>query len=152
MPVYHQLGRVPPKRHTAFRDQNGCLHPEELIGNHGFTGPASLVYHLYEPTRIKSVRRLRRLEWMPEADCLLRHRHFRTTRVKPGPSMVFDRMPLLFNGDVALSLAGPTQNDDLFYRNAQGDEIVYVSDGSGVLESLFGALPFHRGDYLVVPR
>jgi homogentisate 1,2-dioxygenase len=32
------------------------------------------------------------------------------------------------------------------------DEIVYVTTGGGVLESQFGELPFHAGDYLVVPR
>jgi homogentisate 1,2-dioxygenase len=152
MPIYHQLGRVPRKRHIAFRNQDGSLLPEELIGNHGFTGPASLVYHLREPTRITNVRRLRRVGWKAEADRLLRHRHFRTTQLKPGPSIVFDRVPMLFNGDVALSVACPTQNDEVFYRNAQGDEIVYASDGSGALESSFGILPFRRGDYLVVPR
>jgi homogentisate 1,2-dioxygenase len=97
MPIYHQLGRVPRKRHIAFRNQDGSLLPEELIGNHGFTGPASLVYHLREPTRITNVRRLRRVGWKAEADRLLRHRHFRTTQLKPGPSIVFDRVPLLFN-------------------------------------------------------
>jgi len=152
MPIYHQLGRVPRKRHIAFRDGNGRLYPEELIGNHGFTGPASLVYHLRQPTRVRSVRLLRRLEWKQEAERLLRHRHFLTARVKPGPSVVFDRLPLLFNGDVALSIAGPTQDDEVFYRNAQGDEVVFVTDGGGVLESSFGALPFRRGDYVVVPR
>jgi homogentisate 1,2-dioxygenase len=152
MPFYHQLGRVPRKRHIAFRGQDGRLHPEELIGNHGFSGPASLVYHLHEPTRVKAVRRLRGIDWRVEPEPLLRHRHFRTAQLKPGPSMVFDRLPMLFNGDVALSIVCPARNDEVFYRNAQGDEIVYVSDGSGVLDSSLGVLPFHRGDYLVVPR
>jgi homogentisate 1,2-dioxygenase len=152
MPIYHQLGRVPRKRHIAFRGAKGRLYAEELIGNHGFTGPASLLYHLHEPTRVRSVRRLRRIEWRPEPDRLLRHRHFRTARLRTGPSIVFDRVPLLFNGDVALSIVQPQANDEPFYRNAQGDELVFVSDGRGVLESFVGSLPFSSGDYLVVPR
>ena len=152
MPHYHKLGRVPRKRHIAFRDGGGRLLPEELIGNHGFTGPASLVYHLHAPTKVKSVRRLRSLEWKPEPERLLRHRHFRSTQLQPGPSLVFDRLPVMFNSDVALSIAVPKKNDEVFYRNAQGDEIVFISDGSGVLESPFGTLPFRQGDYVVVPR
>jgi homogentisate 1,2-dioxygenase len=152
MPIYHQLGRVPRKRHLAFRGEQGRLQPEELIGNHGFTGPASLVYHLREPTRVRAVRRLRCIEWKAEPDRLLRHRHFRTAKLRTGPSVIFDRVPLLFNGDVALSFVQPQRNDEVFYRNAQGDEIVFVSDGSGVLESPLGAIPFRSGDYLVVPR
>ncbi len=152
MPVYHQLGRVPRKRHIAFRDKGGRLLPEELIGNHGFTGPASLVYHLHEPTKVRSVRRLRCLEWKAEPERLLQHRHFRSFQLAPGPSVIFDRLPVLFNSDVALSIASPAKNDDVFYRNAQGDEIVFVSDGSGRLESPFGVLPFRQGDYVVVPR
>jgi homogentisate 1,2-dioxygenase len=152
MPIYHQLGRVPRKRHIAFRGDDGRLLPEELIGNHGFSGPASLVYHLHEPTQVRSVRRLRSIERTPEPERLLRHRHFRSQALTPGPSIVFDRIPILFNGDVALSLAAPAANDDVFYRNAQGDEILFVSDGSGVLESPFGLLPFRQGDYVVIPR
>jgi homogentisate 1,2-dioxygenase len=152
MPYYHQLGRLPRKRHIAFRDQAGRLLPEELIGNHGFTGPASLVYHLHEPTKVKSVRRLRCIEWKTEPEHRPVHRHFRSAQMKPGPSLVFDRLPVLFNADVALSIAAPVVNDEVFYRNAQADEIVFISEGAGVLESAFGRLPIRQGDYVVVPR
>ena len=46
----------------------------------------------------------------------------------------------------------PTKEDDYFYRNAQGDEVVYVSDGAGVLETQLGEIAFRQGDYLVIPR
>ncbi len=152
MPVYRQLGRVPRKRHVALRDGEGRLQPEELIGNEGFTGLASLLYHLHPPTQVKSVKRLRCLEWRAEPDRLLRHRHFRTARMETGPSLVFDRAPLLFNADVALAVANPREPDSAFYRNAPGDEIVFVAEGQGWLDSPLGRLPFKGGDYLVVPR
>ena len=60
-------------------------------------------------------------------------------------------MPLLFNTDVAMLFVQPDREDDFFYRNAQGDEIVYVSDGAGVLETQLGDIPFEQGDYLVDP-
>ena len=53
MPIYHQLGIVPKKRHTVSRQPNGNLYQEELVGTQGFSGMSSLVYHLHPPTRVK---------------------------------------------------------------------------------------------------
>jgi homogentisate 1,2-dioxygenase len=66
--------------------------------------------------------------------------------------MTMDRVPILYNNDVALLFAQPDREDDFFYRNAQGDEIVYVSEGEGVLETPLGRLAFASGDYVVIPR
>ena len=152
MPIYHQLGRVPRKRHVAFRKEGGGIHYEELVGNQGFSGPSSLLYHLRLPTAVTSVRPLGALEWSPEPDRVVRHRHFRTSGLSTGPSAVRDRVPLLFNADVALSLVRPRKQDAVFYRNAQGDEVVFVVEGEGVLESCFGELGYRAGDYVVIPR
>jgi homogentisate 1,2-dioxygenase len=152
MPIYHQLGQVPPKRHVVFRQPGGALYTEELIGNKGFSGPASLVYHVHQPTRILRVEPWKTLDWPADDAPAFRHRHLRTARIAPQASFVADRTPLLFNGDVAMSFVAPEQDDAHFYRNAQGDEVIYVSDGAGVLESPLGDLAFRPGDYLVVPR
>lgn len=152
MPVYHRLGDIPPKRHSIFRRPDGELYAEELIGNKGFTGPSSLLYHIHRPTQVLRVQELERLQWQTEPNRALRHRHFRTKHLTTGPSPVRDRVPVLFNHDVALSIACPTANDPFFYRNAQGDEVVYIAEGAGVLESVVGDLPFRAGDYLVIPR
>jgi homogentisate 1,2-dioxygenase len=152
MPIYKQLGRVPRKRHIAFRGDDGRLRPEELIGSEGFTGLSSLIYHLHAPTQVRSVRRLACLEWKREPERVLRHRHFLTRRASPGPSLVMDRVPLLFNADVALAVASPQPGEDACYRNAQGDEILFFAEGEGEMTSTFGRLPFRPGDYLVVPR
>ncbi len=152
MPIYHQLGEVPRKRHLAFRKKGGGIHYEELVGNKGFTGPSSLLYHLRLPTVLKSVEPLRDVVWEAEPERLVRHRHFRTGGLATGPSAVLDRVPLLFNSDVALSMATPEKEDSFFYRNGQGDEVVFVVEGEGTLESSFGALPFRAGDYVVIPR
>jgi homogentisate 1,2-dioxygenase len=152
MPIYHRLGMVPRKRHVAFRREDGRLQPEELMGNEGFMGPSSLLYHLHQPTQVTGVRLFKDLEWKAEPEPLLRHRHFKTSQLRTGPSMVLDRVPLLFNAEVALSVVQASHPDEFFYRNGQGDELVYVSEGSGVLQSLLGELPFRTGDYLVIPR
>jgi len=152
MPIYHTLGHVPRKRHIVFRQSNGTLYTEELMGNKGFVGPSSLVYHVHQPTQVLDVSLVTEFAWIADLDPTFRNRHFRTGRLPASRSVITDRIPLLFNADVALSFVQPDEDDESFYRNAQGDEVVYVSDGAGVLESPFGAIAFSRGDYLVVPR
>jgi homogentisate 1,2-dioxygenase len=152
MPLYHQLGTIPAKRHSVFRQSNGNLYHEELIGNKGFVGPSSLLYHIERPTQVLRAQEYRALKWEPEEHRHLRHRHFRTRRLPQGSSAITDRIPIVFNTDVALSVVAPKQEDTFFYRNAQGDEVVYVTEGAGVLETQMGELPFRPGDYLVIPR
>ena len=152
MPIYHQLGQLPRKRHVALRRDDGALCYEELVGNQGFAGPSSLLYHLRLPTAVKGVRAFRALTWTPESERVVRHRHFRTGALTTGPSAVLDRVPLLFNADVALEMVRPKKDDDFFYRNGQGDEVVFVVEGEGALESSFGDLAFRPGDYVIIPR
>src|SRR5688500_3236029 len=152
MPLYHRLGELPRKRHSAFRRADGVLHAEELVGSRGFSGPSSLLYHLDRPTRVLSSRDLRDLGRRPDPDPALRHRHFRSAALAEGGSAVLDRTMLFYNADVAVSVARPDREDDFFYRNAEGDELVFVSHGEGVLESPQGELPYRSGDYLVIPR
>src|SRR5262245_25688567 len=152
MPIYHSLGEMPRKRHIQFRRPDGALYYEELIGNKGFVGPSSLLYHIQHPTQVRSVRLVKELPWEADPDHTFRHRHFRTAQLPSQRSITADRVPLLFNQDVAMDIVQPTQEDDYFYRNAQGDELIFVSDGAGVLETQLGELPFRKGDYLVIPR
>src|SRR4051812_19094139 len=152
MPFYHQMGEIPPKRHSVFRQADGRLYYEELIGNKGFVGPASLLYHRERPTQVLRAHEFQVLPYESEELHPLRHRHFRSHSLITGPSPTLDRAPFLFNHDVALSLVMPSQDDDFHYRNAQGDEVVYVTEGEGVLETQMGELSFRAGDYLVIPR
>ena len=41
---------------------------------------------------------------------------------------------------------------DFFYRNGEGDEVIFVHEGSGTLETIFGDVPYREGDYVVIPR
>lgn len=152
MPMYHRLGKIPPKRHSIFRQQTGELYAEELIGNKGFVGPASLLYHVHRPTEASKVRFLAEAPLDAETEYAFRHRHLRTHTLKHGPSVTLHRTPLLFNHDIIISLASPTNDDDFFYRNGQGDEMVYVTEGTGVLETQMGEIAFGKGDYLIIPR
>lgn len=150
MPIYHSLGKTPRKRHQIFRKgPDGALYTEELMGNMGFVGPSSLLYHVHPPTAIRSVKRLGEVALKAAPAQPLKHRHFRTNALQTSNVLV----PLLFNADVMIGIvnAEPLETPP-FYRNAQADEIRYVSHGSGRLQSPFGQLAFQSGDYLVIPR
>ena len=156
MPFYVKRGQVPAKRHVAFYKPGGEakkeIFTEQLVGNKGFTGIASLLYHIHRPTEILDYKVLKETRWEAEENDELRMRHLRSALVPEGGSLVMDRTPLMFNDDIGILFSKPTVQDEHFYRNAQGDEVIYVSDGSGVLESQYGNLPYRRGDYLVIPR
>src|SRR5579862_302967 len=97
MPIYHTLGSIPRKRHTAFRKPDGGLYAEELMGHEGFVGTSALLYHVHPPTTVLSARRLRETRYERDADDALRHRHFLTSRIAAGGSPTLDRTPILFN-------------------------------------------------------
>jgi homogentisate 1,2-dioxygenase len=152
MPAYHRLGELPRKRHTAFRQPDGSLYHEHLMGSRGFSGPASLLYHRRPPTSVVATRLLQPLVWEADRDGTLRMRHFHTQQLPQCKSLTLHRSPILFNGDVGMLFAQPTATDEFFYRNAEGDELVYVAEGTGVLETQMGELPYRDGDYVVIPR
>src|SRR5687768_18533710 len=102
MPIYHTLGQIPRKRHIAFRKKDGGIYHEELVGHEGFTGTSSLLYHTHPPTMVRSVRRLKETSYEPDPDRTLKHRHFLTSKAKKGGSPTLDRIPMLFNADIAM--------------------------------------------------
>src|SRR6187399_573507 len=151
MPFYQRVGEVPRKRHTQFRD-NGRLLTEEVMGLEGFSGNESILYHLTSPCRVTKVDEfepIERDEWVPDGH---QHRHFRTMGVEPEGDAVGGRRLLMWNQDVEISLCRPDAEMGYFFRNGEGDEVIFVHEGSGTLETIFGELPYKEGDYVVVPR
>lgn len=151
MTYYYKLGTIPHKRHTQFRQPNGSLYHEELMGIRGFSGIQSLLYHLHPPTQIQKIVLEPTRDIPVEEPGALRPRHLRTQNVAVGGDAIAARIPLLSNADVCISIACPTQPMSYWYRYAQGDEILFIHDGRGVLESQYGLLPYGAGDYLVIP-
>ncbi len=151
MPFYHRLGELPHKRHTQFRRPDGALYHEQVLGTRGFEGIQSIVYHRRAPTAILKAEDRGPIEIALEPLGALRHRHFRTRQLAPSGDFITGRQPLLHNNDVTVSIALPAESMSYHYRNGQGDELIFVDQGEGRIESLFGTLPFRRGDYLVIP-
>lgn len=152
MPHYIRRGEVPRKRHVQFRQPDGSLYAEEVFGTRGFSGPMSLLYHRHPPTQVAEFEPLGCNRPRESADQSLRHRHWRTARFEPEGDPVTGRRPLLFNEDVCISVCRPAETMDYLYKNADGDDLLYVHEGSGTLETMFGDLPYEPGDYLVIPR
>jgi homogentisate 1,2-dioxygenase len=149
---YRRVGDVPRKRHTLHR-HDGSVAFEELMGTEGFAGPSSLLYHRNSPSALVRIE-----EHASPAVCWhenqpLRPHHLRTGELEPGAEpqdAVAGRHPLLGNDDVEISWVTADATSPL-YRDATGDEVVYVHSGEAVLESVFGALPVGTGDYVVIP-
>ena len=146
------LGHLPAKRHTQFRKTDGSLYHEEIFGTEAFSGVYSTLYHEHAPTNVAHIKRVKDLavkEWHPDTH---RHHHIRTKNIEPVNDVIDGRQPLFYNDDVFISSARPSSSMRYFFRNAQGDELYFVHQGKGRLESVFGLLPFQEGDFIVVPR
>ncbi|MBW4622827.1 MAG: homogentisate 1,2-dioxygenase [Cyanosarcina radialis HA8281-LM2] len=151
MTYYYKLGKIPHKRHTQFRQPDGSLYHEELMGIHGFSGVQSLLYHLHPPTQVEKIWLHGKVDLPYAEDGLLHPRHFRTAKVETQGDAIASRIPLMANSDLSIAIARPTAPMFYWYRFAHGDEVIFIHEGSGVLESQYGILRYRVGDYLVIP-
>jgi homogentisate 1,2-dioxygenase len=153
MAYYRRVGDVPPKRHTQFRQPDGRLYAEELMGEEGFSSDSSLLYHRGVPSAIVASRPWDLPDLSTVANHPLRHRHLKLHDLFPQPKgdAVTGRRLVLGNADVRLSYVVATEPSPL-YRNGLGDEVVFVEAGTATVETVLGALAVGRGDYIVIPR
>ena len=152
MPYYRSVGDVPAKRHTFARSEagDGGRLAEELMGEEGFSASSSLLYHRHSPSAIIGAEAMF-VDRSPLSDNEpLTPMHLRAPQLRAGGDLVRGRRVLLGNRSVTVCWAVADRTSDL-YRNAAGDELVFVQSGVGVLESVFGRLPVRAGDYVVVP-
>ena len=153
MPHYYSLGRIPHKRHTQFRREDGGLYSEQLFSTEGFSNDYTLLYHVHPPTEIIATDVPYDVQPRVAEEKMLKHRSFEGFKVKPAADFLESRVPVLVNSDCHIVLAAPTDSmKAYFYKNADADELLFIHKGSGVLKTLYGELEFGYGDYLVVPR
>lgn len=151
---YVRRGSVPRQRHTQHRAPDGTLYAEELFGVEGFSGRNSLLYHLVPPTRTHEVVKVRDVALVAAGeDGAHRHHLVKTGALEPRGDAVTGRVPLFFNADVAMGVVRPADGmpPGTFYRNGEADEMLYVHEGEGVLDTVFGPIRYGPGDYLVIP-
>src|SRR6478735_712574 len=141
MAYYRSVGDVSRKRHTQHRRPDGALYYEELMGEEGFRSDSSLLYHRAIPSAI-----LDATDWvLPDAELTanqpLKPRHLKLHELfKDGQWQAADavtsRRIVLGNDDVRIAYVAAGAPSPL-YRNATGDECVYVESGTALLETVF---------------
>jgi homogentisate 1,2-dioxygenase len=98
------------------------------------------MYHRHRPT-----------DWLRfEGD--LRPRAFDTTHLGATGNSPWDACELLHNNRVRLRHWRMTSSMTRLVRNADGDELLFIHEGSGHLFCDYGHLEFRDGDYIVLPR
>src|SRR5204863_109144 len=161
MPYYQRLGEIPRKHHIWFHRngsaptyKNEGIAYEHVFTTQGFDEAYSIMYHLRPPTRVRKVELIK--HWAPKkvADSPLRHHHLKTANIPRRGDLYTSRIPMLFNQDMTAYRARPAKTYDKFeyYKNGGADEIIFVFHGGGVVETVFGKLPYRAEDYIVIPR
>lgn len=153
MPLYHQLGKIPKKRHTVFKKPDGGLYYEQLFGTIGFDGMYSNLYHQHRPTQVREIKGSYDVRPKIAVSNNLQSYRLRGFQIKPELDYLKSRKTVLTNQDVDLVLAAPQESTTkYFYKNADSDELLFIHKGSGVLRTHLGNLDFKYGDYLLIPR
>jgi homogentisate 1,2-dioxygenase len=149
-----QVGDVPRKHHIQLRGNDGALRYEECFTRDGFDGPYTILYHLRRP-------HLHELApashgWAGPASAperSLAKRHYKTGELaNRGGPQIDARVALLYNADLTCGVTFPTAADPVYIADADGDQLLYVHRGGGVLRSQLGDVTFAQGDYVFVPR
>lgn len=111
---------------------------EEEHGRKGFFGRVSQLYHENPPVNWTDIDGELKPQCLPT---LFDHKDVQDTTVTT-----------LENNDVALSIGTFNKSFDLFYRNADFDELYFIHEGRGRIETTYGHLSYKKGDYILVPR
>jgi len=150
---YASRGSIPHTRHTQHRAADGSLYAEELFGVEGFTGRSSLLYHLVPPTRTHRIEPGATIALEEADDGYHHHRLIDSAGVPVAGDAITGRIPLFFNHDIVMGVVRPAGSmpDGTFYRNGEADELLFVHEGAGLLDTNFGPLRYGPGDYLVLP-
>lgn len=129
-------GKVAAQAHVGLPE--GTV--EEEYARNGFFGKYAHLYRQHAPvgwTRI---------------DGPLKPRAYDLRELSGSGDWLEGRMGILGNGDVKLSLAMLSSPMPWLFRNADADEILFIHQGAGRLETDFGPLAYEAGDYLLLPR
>lgn len=151
MTYYRQLGEIPRKRHTMFRKGDGSLYREQVMGTKGFSGNQSILYHHNPPTAVSKAEVYARCSIEFEEQGALRHRHLFTSDCTDQGDAVSGRRYMLGNEDLLIAIVNCTEAMTYHYRNGDGDELLFVHEGTGTVETMFGTLSYKPGDYIVIP-
>jgi homogentisate 1,2-dioxygenase len=133
----NKKGKVPNQAHVGIPE--GFY--EEEHGREGFAGPVSHLYRTHPPTG-----------WM-KIEGPLKPRAFACVRLPMiSPSSVARPIVMMQSRDASLFLSIHRETMGHFVRNADGDELYFVHQGNGRVETDYGTLSYEPGDYVVIPK
>lgn len=131
-------GDVSRQAHADFPEQ--AIYERE-VGRSGFFGPATHLHHTHAPTGWS--------DWQGP----LRPRLFNFNNIGEdqanSPWLVPD---LLHNAHCKMRTWRLTAPMDYLVRNADGDDLLFIHEGSAELYCDYGHLTLRDGDYVVIPR
>jgi homogentisate 1,2-dioxygenase len=156
MPPYLKVGSIPPKRHIIHPHEPGFrnegIYYEEVVTTAGFGRAYSICYHLRPPTRVKHLEAAGTVSLEIASEDTLRHHHLKTAQIPAAGDIISGRLPLLVNDDLVMARCRPVQPQKELYRNATDDEVLFIHQGKGTVQTMFGLLPLRPFDYVVIPR
>lgn len=150
----HTLGQIPAKPHTTLYENDKLLMEQEIT-REGFNGPFSILYYRTPPTDETDVRDHALPGFCPvdlATDLALKRRHVKPQDLPPVGNYLTGRRTLLVSADCEIGVCKPKEGSRQFFCNGDGDELYFVTQGSGTLESLYGIVPFRAHDYVLIPK
>ncbi len=154
---YARCGQVSRRAHAELH-LNGELQAEHVFTREGFDDLYSILYQKRAPTHEVKVSPLRMVSGfqpssggVPQAPL---RAHYRTGKLvaRQGQDFLGNRMILMQNSDCTVGVCHTETQQEDFFQNGDADEVFFVAEGGGTLETVFGELPYLKHDYVVVPR
>lgn len=134
--MFHESkGTYAPQAHVGIPE--GTFEDEH--GRQGFSGRATHLYHKNPPTNWTKI----------DGPC--KPQAFNALKAKSSAD-AWQPTFLLENDDVKIGMIHGQNQMPYFFRNGDGDNIYFIHEGSGLLETDFGPLKYELGDYIVVPK
>jgi homogentisate 1,2-dioxygenase len=149
-----EVGIVPRAPHAG-----PLLHHvyEQEHGRGGFAGKVSHTYHLYPPNNWLADETRVLADWAPLWESPLRplggvHHGLTMARASEQRDVYRGMARLVANATAAMNVTAPSAPMDYFFEHHGATLVVFVHQGGGTLETLFGPIEYRRGDFLVVPK
>ena len=132
----NRKGKVPDQAHVGIPEG---IHEEEH-GREGFAGPVSHLYRTHPPTG-----------WV-RIEGALKPRAFACAQLPSVAEAFPSPLLALHSSDASLYVSSHEKTMTHFLRNADGDEVHFVHQGTGTFETDYGVLSYEPGDYVVIPK
>ena len=113
---------------------------EREVGREGFSGPATHLYHRHPPTSWTG--------W----DGPHRPRAFDLAQVSGSVDCPSNALPIAANAHLKFRLWKAQGDMRHLFRNADGDDLLFLHEGTGEFYCDYGHLRLVSGDYVLVPR